>query len=91
MFIQDCLRFGSQDERVAVFKEIKPHLLTLSTNVYALHLVKACLSLCSQTERAVAFKKLKSHLLTLSVDIDTVDIVDTLLDTGVDYILSHRS
>lgn len=40
---QACIKNCSQDERDNVFEEIKPHLLLLACNTYAVHLVKKLL------------------------------------------------
>lgn len=37
--LQKCIEFCTQTERVAVFKELKPHFLSLACNVFAVRLV----------------------------------------------------
>lgn len=37
---QTCVKYCSQSEREAVFAELRPHLLTLACNTYAVHLLK---------------------------------------------------
>lgn len=40
---QTCVKYCSQTEREAVFAELRPHLLTLACNTYAVHLLKKML------------------------------------------------
>lgn len=40
---QTCVKYCSQAERESVFEELRPHLLTLARNTYAVHLVKKML------------------------------------------------
>lgn len=40
---QTCVKYCSQAERDSVFEELRPHLLTLARNTYAVHLVKKML------------------------------------------------
>lgn len=40
---QTCVKYCSQAEKDAVFEELQPHILTLSTSTYAVHLVKKML------------------------------------------------
>lgn len=40
---QTCVKYCTQAERDAVFEELRPHLLTLACNTYAVHLVKKML------------------------------------------------
>lgn len=37
--LQTCVKHCSQDERNAVFLELRPHFISLATNAYAVHLV----------------------------------------------------
>nr|GEV05758.1 pumilio homolog 24 [Tanacetum cinerariifolium] len=37
--LQTCAKYCSQDERNAVYLELKPHFLTLACNTYAVHLI----------------------------------------------------
>lgn len=41
--VKTCVKYCSQPERDAVYKELGPHLLTLACNTYAVHLVKKML------------------------------------------------
>lgn len=39
ILLQTCVKYCSDAERDAVYEELKPHLLTLSSSTYAVHLV----------------------------------------------------
>ncbi|KAK6265341.1 hypothetical protein QUC31_016178 [Theobroma cacao] len=63
--LQTCVKYCSQTERDAVFAELRPHLLTLSCNAYAVHLVKKMLDTASKTQLAGVISSLRGHVASL--------------------------
>lgn len=63
--LQTCVKFCSQAERDAVFEELKPHLLTLACNVYAVHLVKKMLDNASKIQLEGFISSLHGHVASL--------------------------
>ncbi|KAL4308813.1 hypothetical protein GQ457_01G021600 [Hibiscus cannabinus] len=63
--LQTCVKYCSQTERDAVFSELQPHLLTLSCNAYAVHLVKKMLDTASKTQLAGVISSLRGHVASL--------------------------
>ncbi|GMJ08387.1 pumilio 24 [Hibiscus trionum] len=63
--LQTCVKYCSQTERDAVFSELQPHLLTLSCNAYAVHLVKKMLDTASKTQLAGVISSLRGHAASL--------------------------
>eukprot|EP00262_Sarcandra_glabra_P017584 TRINITY_DN6061_c0_g1_i1.p1 TRINITY_DN6061_c0_g1~~TRINITY_DN6061_c0_g1_i1.p1 ORF type:complete len:660 (-),score=112.79 TRINITY_DN6061_c0_g1_i1:326-2281(-) len=48
--LQTCVKYCSQAERDFVFEELRPHLLSLARNTYAVHLVKKMLDNASKIQ-----------------------------------------
>ncbi|KAK8498399.1 hypothetical protein V6N12_005810 [Hibiscus sabdariffa] len=63
--LQTCVKYCSQTERDAVFSELQPHLLTLSCNAYAVHLVKKMLDAASKTQLAGVISSFCGHVASL--------------------------
>ncbi|KAL4273604.1 hypothetical protein GQ457_13G014500 [Hibiscus cannabinus] len=63
--LQTCVKYCSQEERDAVFSELQPHLLTLSCNAYAVHLVKKMLDAASRKQLAGVISSLRGHVASL--------------------------
>ncbi|XVF28271.1 hypothetical protein REPUB_Repub15cG0015400 [Reevesia pubescens] len=63
--LQTCVKHCSQTERDAVFAELRPHLLTLACNTYAVHLVKKMLDTASRTQLAGVISSLRGHVASL--------------------------
>ncbi|KAI3978805.1 hypothetical protein MKX01_015980, partial [Papaver californicum] len=63
--LQTCVKFCTQAERDAVFEELKPHLLTLACNVYAVHLVKKMLDNASKIQMEGFISSLHGHVASL--------------------------
>uniref|UniRef100_A0A3Q7EFA5 CPL domain-containing protein n=1 Tax=Solanum lycopersicum TaxID=4081 RepID=A0A3Q7EFA5_SOLLC len=60
-----CVKHCTQDERNAVFVEIRPHFITLATNTYAVHLVTKMLDNASKEQQAQFISTLHGHVATL--------------------------
>nr|KJB34630.1 hypothetical protein B456_006G077200 [Gossypium raimondii] len=63
--LQTCVKYCSQIERDAVFSELQPHLLTLSCNAYAVHLVKKMFDAASKKQLAGVISSLRGHVASL--------------------------
>lgn len=63
--LQTCVKHCTQDERNAVFVEIRPHFITLATNTYAVHLVTKILDNASKEQQAQFISALHGHVATL--------------------------
>ncbi|MBA0557785.1 hypothetical protein Golob_014829 [Gossypium lobatum] len=63
--LQTCVKYCSQTERDAVFSELQPHLLTLSCNAYAVHLVKKMFDAASKKQLAGVISSLRGHVASL--------------------------
>ncbi|XVF62521.1 hypothetical protein PTKIN_Ptkin09bG0015000 [Pterospermum kingtungense] len=63
--LQTCVKYCSQTERDAVFAELRPHLLTLASNTYAVHLVKKMLDTASKTQLSGVISSLRGHVASL--------------------------
>lgn len=63
--LQTCVKYCSQPERDAVYKELGPHLLTLACNTYAVHLVKKMLDNASKEQLAGFISSLRGHVASL--------------------------
>uniref|UniRef100_A0A5B7ANJ5 PUM-HD domain-containing protein n=1 Tax=Davidia involucrata TaxID=16924 RepID=A0A5B7ANJ5_DAVIN len=63
--LQTCVKYCSQAERDAVYEELRPHLLTLSRNSYAVHLVKKILDNASKKQLAEFISALHGHVASL--------------------------
>ncbi|KAH0765436.1 hypothetical protein KY285_001307 [Solanum tuberosum] len=63
--LQTCVKHCTQDERNAVFVEIRPHFITLATNTYAVHLVTKMLDNASKEQQAQFISVLHGHVATL--------------------------
>ncbi|KAK9288302.1 hypothetical protein L1049_016753 [Liquidambar formosana] len=63
--LQTCVKHCSQTERDAVFEELRPHLITLACNTYAVHLVKKMLDNASKKQLAVFISSLHGHAAPL--------------------------
>ncbi|XP_057957672.1 pumilio homolog 24 [Malania oleifera] len=63
--LQTCVKYCTQAERDAVFEELRPHLLTLARNTYAVHLVKKMLDNASKRQLAGFISSLHGHVASL--------------------------
>ncbi|XP_009621817.1 pumilio homolog 24 [Nicotiana tomentosiformis] len=63
--LQTCVKHCTQDERNAVFVEIRPHFITLASNTYAVHLVTKMLDTASKEQLAEFISSLHGHVATL--------------------------
>ncbi|XP_039000245.1 LOW QUALITY PROTEIN: pumilio homolog 24-like [Hibiscus syriacus] len=63
--LQTCVKHCLQTERDAVFSELQPHILTLSCNAYAVHLVKKMLDAASKKQLAGVISSLRGHVASL--------------------------
>ncbi|KAG9441017.1 hypothetical protein H6P81_016871 [Aristolochia fimbriata] len=63
--LQTCVKYCSQPEREAVFEELRPHLLSLARNTYAVHLVKKMLDNASKKHLEVFISELHGHVASL--------------------------
>ncbi|GMN63404.1 hypothetical protein TIFTF001_032477 [Ficus carica] len=63
--LQTCVKYCSQAEKDAVFEELQPHILTLSTSTYAVHLVKKMLDSASKKQLSVCISSFHGHVASL--------------------------
>ncbi|KAF8401414.1 hypothetical protein HHK36_012353 [Tetracentron sinense] len=63
--LQTCVKYCSSAERDAVFEELRPHLLTLACNTYAVHLVKKMLDNASKKQLEGFISSLHGHVAPL--------------------------
>ncbi|KAI4368652.1 hypothetical protein MLD38_017187 [Melastoma candidum] len=63
--LQACIKSCSQDERDSVFEEVKPHLILLACNTYAVHLVKKLMDTASKKQVASVISLLRGHVAAL--------------------------
>ncbi|XP_024958712.1 pumilio homolog 24 [Cynara cardunculus var. scolymus] len=63
--LQTCAKYCSQDERNAVFEELRPHFLTLACNTYAVHLITKLLDNASKEQLAEFISSLHGHVASL--------------------------
>ncbi|KAJ9699672.1 hypothetical protein PVL29_005507 [Vitis rotundifolia] len=63
--LQTCVKYCTQAERDAVFEELRPQLLTLACNTYAVHLVKKMLDNASKKHLAAFMSSLHGHVASL--------------------------
>ncbi|KAK4338905.1 hypothetical protein RND71_040367 [Anisodus tanguticus] len=63
--LQTCVKHCTQDERNAVFMEIRPHFITLASNTYAVHLVTKMLDNASKEQQAEFISSLHGHVAAL--------------------------
>ncbi|XP_077218294.1 pumilio 24 [Tasmannia lanceolata] len=63
--LQTCVKYCSQPERDIVFEELRPHLLNLSRNTYAVHLVKKMLDNASKKQLEGFISALHGHVASL--------------------------
>ncbi|CAN4106338.1 unnamed protein product [Withania somnifera] len=63
--LQTCVKHCAQDERNAVFVEIRPHFITLASNTYAVHLVTKMLDNASKDQQAEFISSLHGHVAAL--------------------------
>ncbi|CAN4115052.1 unnamed protein product [Withania somnifera] len=63
--LQTCVKHCTQDERNAVFVEIRPHFITLASNTYAVHLVTKMLDNASKDQQAGFISSLHGHVAAL--------------------------
>ncbi|XP_058076167.1 pumilio homolog 24 isoform X2 [Magnolia sinica] len=63
--LQTCVKYCSQAERDCVFEELRPHLLSLARNTYAVHLVKKMLDNASKKQLEGFISSLHGHVASL--------------------------
>ncbi|GAB2294313.1 hypothetical protein Dimus_028523 [Dionaea muscipula] len=63
--LQTCVKHCSEAERNLVFEELQPHFLSLSTNTYAVHLVKKMLDNASRMQLEGFITSLSGHVAAL--------------------------
>ncbi|CAA0834839.1 Pumilio homolog 24 [Striga hermonthica] len=63
--LQTCIKHCTQDERNEVFKELRPHFISLATNTYAVHLVTKMLDRAPKEQLAEFISSLHGHVASL--------------------------
>ncbi|XP_022873971.1 pumilio homolog 24-like [Olea europaea var. sylvestris] len=63
--LQTCVKHCTQDERNAVFTELRPHFISLVSNTYAVHLVTKMLDNASKEQLAEFISSLHGHVASL--------------------------
>nr|XP_043628259.1 pumilio homolog 24 [Erigeron canadensis] len=63
--LQTCAKYCSQDERNAVYAELRPHFLSLACNTYAVHLITKLLDNASKEQLADFISSLRGHVAPL--------------------------
>ncbi|PIA44285.1 hypothetical protein AQUCO_01700116v1 [Aquilegia coerulea] len=63
--LQTCAKYCSQEERDIVFEELRPNLLTLACNAYAVHLVTKMLDSASKKQLDGFISSLHGHVAPL--------------------------
>ncbi|KAL0368193.1 UNVERIFIED_CONTAM: Pumilio24 [Sesamum calycinum] len=63
--LQTCVKHCTQDERNAVFMELRPHFIALASNTYAVHLVTKMLDHAPKEQLAVFISSLHGHVASL--------------------------
>ncbi|KAF8094183.1 hypothetical protein N665_0368s0020 [Sinapis alba] len=63
--LQTCLKYCSQAEKEAVFKELHPHFLSLASNTYAVHVLKKMLDGASKQQLSACISSLRGHVAPL--------------------------
>ncbi|CAI9776211.1 unnamed protein product [Fraxinus pennsylvanica] len=63
--LQTCVKHCTQDERKAVFTELRPHFISLVSNTYAVHLVTKMLDNASKEQVAEFISSLHGHVASL--------------------------
>ncbi|PHT62818.1 Pumilio -like protein 24 [Capsicum annuum] len=63
--LQSCVKHCTQDERNAVFVEIRPHFITLASYTYAVHLVTKMLDNASKEQQVEFISSLHGHVAAL--------------------------
>ncbi|XP_024030000.1 pumilio homolog 24 isoform X1 [Morus notabilis] len=63
--LQTCVKYCSQAEKDSVFEELQPHILTLATNTYAVHLVKKILDSASRKQLSACISSFHGHVASL--------------------------
>ncbi|KAL8026096.1 hypothetical protein ABFX02_14G006400 [Erythranthe guttata] len=63
--LQTCVKHCTQEERNAVFVELRPHFISLSSNTYAVHLVTKMLDHASKEQLGEFISSLHGHVATL--------------------------
>lgn len=63
--LQTCVKHCTQDERTAVFVELRPHFSSLAINTYAVHLVTAMLDHASKEQLAECISSLHGKVASL--------------------------
>ncbi|KAJ4969379.1 hypothetical protein NE237_016080 [Protea cynaroides] len=63
--LQTCVKYCSQSEKDAVYEELRPHLLTLACNTYAVHLLSKMLDNASKKQLEVFISSLHGHVASL--------------------------
>ncbi|KAL2921227.1 Pumilio-like protein 24 [Bienertia sinuspersici] len=63
--LQTCVKYCSDTERDAVYEELKPHLLTLASSTYAVHLVTKMFDNASKSQLPRLISLLHGHVAAL--------------------------
>ncbi|KAL8486170.1 hypothetical protein ACS0TY_023031 [Phlomoides rotata] len=63
--LQTCIKHCTQDERNAVFIELRPHFISLASNTYAVHLVTKMLDHAPKEQLAEFISSLHGHVASL--------------------------
>ncbi|CAI9771083.1 unnamed protein product [Fraxinus pennsylvanica] len=63
--LQTCVKHCTQDERNALFAELRPHFISLVSNTYAVHLVTKMLDNASKEQLAEFISSLHGHVASL--------------------------
>uniref|UniRef100_A0A1J3CRP8 Pumilio-like protein 24 n=1 Tax=Noccaea caerulescens TaxID=107243 RepID=A0A1J3CRP8_NOCCA len=63
--LQTCVKYGSQAEKEAVFKELQTRFVDLAFDKFAVHLLTKMLDGASKQQRAVCISSLRGHVASL--------------------------
>lgn len=63
--LQTCAKYCSEEERNAVFEELRPQFLTLACNTYAVHLIAKMLDNATKKQLADFISSLHGHVASL--------------------------
>ncbi|KAM6545096.1 hypothetical protein CsatB_025832 [Cannabis sativa] len=80
--LQTCVKYCSKSENDAVFEELQPHFLTLSSNKYGVHLVKKMLDNASKKQLAVVISSLHGHVAQLLRQVVGSDVIEHAYQLG---------
>ncbi|XP_062108670.1 pumilio homolog 24 [Humulus lupulus] len=80
--LQTCVKYCSKSENDAVFEELQPHFLTLSSNKYGVHLVKKMLDNASKKQIAVVISSFHGHVASLLRQVVGSTVIEHAYQSG---------